>query len=213
MTNKKIWNDLVGRYPMLSAVKEEFFAAHKLLRDCYAAGGKLMVAGNGGSAADAEHIVGELMKGFIKKRPLNDALREKLTAVNAANGAMLADTLQEALPAIALTGHTALTTAFANDRAAVAAMAQQVLGYGRAGDVLLCLSTSGNAKNLVLAATVAKAMGISVLLVTGAGGGKLLPLSDVAIRLPAVETYLVQEMHLPLYHALCMMLESDFFKK
>lgn len=213
MTNQQIWSELVARYPALACTEKDVFSAHRLLRDCFAAGGKLMVAGNGGSAADADHIVGELMKGFVKKRPLNDTFRAKLTAVDAENGALLADTLQGALPAMTLTGHTALATAFANDRDPVAAMAQQVLGYGREGDVLLCLSTSGNAKNLVLAATVAKAVGVSVLLITGADGGSLAALADGVIRLPATKTHLVQELHLPLYHALCMMLESDFFEE
>ena len=212
MAYREILCDLIARYPGLAVVEEGLLAAHALLRECFAAGGKLLVAGNGGSAADADHIVGELMKGFLKKRPLNDEVYKKLLALDPERGMRLGEALQGALPAIALTEHSALSTAFANDRDSHAVFAQQVWGYGKAGDVLLCLSTSGNAENLMLAAVTAHAKGMRVVLLTGESGGRLAAVADATVRLPARDTYLVQELQLPVYHALCMMLESDFFE-
>ena len=191
------------RYPDLEGCAADFEEAYSILRDAFAADGKLMVLGNGGSAADAGHIVGELMKGFLLKRPLPEVLR-----------AQLGDTgtkLQRSLPAIDLTQHNALNTAFQNDVDPALCFAQQVLGYGRRGDVLLCLSTSGNAKNACEAAKVARTIGMRVIALTGAGGGALKALSDVCVRVPATETPDIQELHLPVYHTLCAMLEEAFF--
>lgn len=172
---------------------------------------KLLVAGNGGSAADAEHIVGELMKGFkLPRRPKTD-FAEKLMAENQELGAVLAENLQGALPAIALDGHPALSTAYMNDCEPLLCFAQQVNGYGKAGDVFLGISTSGNSKNVLYAATTAHAKGMKVIGLTGAKDSKLKDMSDVCIKAPQTETYMIQELHLPIYHCLCLMLEDKFF--
>lgn len=211
MTHKKILDELIARYPVLASAREEILAAYHLLADCFERGGKLLVGGNGGSAADAEHIAGELMKCFEKTRPLDESERAALTRADATYGTQLADMLVKTLPVISLTGHAALSTATMNDCDAVAIFAQQVWGYGARGDVLLAISTSGNAENLLLAATAARARGMKLLLLTGESGGKLKALADVTVHAPAARTYLVQELHLPIYHALCMMLEEHFF--
>ena len=161
-----------------------------------------------GSAADAEHIVGELMKGFRLKRPLPAALRERLAAFGAGG---LADRLQGALPAMALSGASPLATAIGNDQDGVLCFAQQVLGYGRPGDVFLGLSTSGNARNVVAAARVARALGLRTIALTGRDGGVLAAVVELAVKAPATETYLIQEMHLPIYHALCAAVEEGIF--
>lgn len=211
MTHTKILDELIARYPALSPVGGDILAAFHMLADCFRAGGKLLVGGNGGSAADAEHIAGELMKCFEKKRPLHPEARAALRNADATYGARLADMLVGTLPVISLTGHAALSTATMNDCDAIAIFAQQVWGYGGRGDVLLAISTSGNAENLLLAATAARAKGMKIILLTGKDGGKLKAFADVAICAPADKTYLVQELHLPIYHALCMMLEDAFF--
>lgn len=211
MTYLDILQDLFSRYPTLTQTKEDIIAAYTAMKQCFAAGGKVLTAGNGGSAADAEHIAGELMKCFAKKRPLSPEHRAALAKSDPVRGEALADMLQETLPVISLTGHAALSTAVMNDSDAVAVFAQQVWGWGKPGDILLAISTSGNAENLLLATAAAKARGMKVILLTGATGGKLAPLADIAVRVPKQETYLVQELHLPLYHALCRMLENHFF--
>lgn len=203
--------ELVTRYPALMSCRDGIAAAYRLLAACYERGGKLLIAGNGGSCADAEHIVGELMKGFVKKRPLSEELKQALMQESEAHGAALADRLQGGLPAIALTGHAALSTAFANDVDGEMAYAQQVMGYGQAGDVFLGISTSGNAKNIDYAVTAAKAKGLAVIGLTGKDGGLLGRRADAAIVVPAQETYQIQELHLPVYHTLCLMLETHFF--
>ena len=206
-------NLLLQRYPELVTCQEAIEQAYTLMEICFARGGKLLVCGNGGSAADAEHIVGELMKAFVLERKPEQELCEKLQAVDAQLGAVLAQNLQGALPAIALDGHVSLTTAYMNDCQPLLCFAQQVNGYGMAGDVLLGISTSGNSENVLYAATVAKAKGMKVIGLTGEKESKLSSLSDVCIRVPAWETYLVQELHLPVYHTLCLRLEERFFKK
>ena len=211
MTHERILDELIARYPVLTSAREEILAAFDMLANCFEQGGKLLVGGNGGSAADAEHIAGELMKCFEKTRPLDEGEREALVRADAACGTRLADMLVKTLPVISLTGHAALSTATMNDCDAVAIFAQQVWGYGKTGDVLLAISTSGNAENLLLAATAARAKDMKVLLLTGESGGKLKALADVTVHAPASRTYLVQELHLPIYHALCMMLEEHFF--
>lgn len=211
MTHERILDELIARHPVLASAREDILATYRTLVDCFERGGKLLVGGNGGSAADAEHIAGELMKCFEKTRPLDAGEREALTRANATYGARLADMLVKTLPVISLTGHAALSTATMNDCDAVAIFAQQVWGYGKTGDVLLAISTSGNAENLLLAATAARAKDMKVLLLTGESGGKLKALADVTVHAPASRTYLVQELHLPIYHALCMMLEEHFF--
>ena len=202
---------LVERYPFLESVKDDIIAAYLLMEECYENGGKLLVAGNGGSAADAEHIVGELMKGFKMPRKPEATFAEKLVAENRELGSVLAENLQGALPAIALDGHPALSTAYMNDCEPLLCFAQQVNGYGKVGDVFLGISTSGNSKNVLFAATTAHAKGMRVIGLTGAKDSKLKGMSDVCIKAPQTETYMIQELHLPIYHCLCLMLEDKFF--
>lgn len=202
---------LLERYPSLKIVKDDIIGAYLLLEECYENHGKLLVAGNGGSAADAEHIVGELMKGFKMPRKLKINFAEKLVAENQELGTVLAENLQGALPAIALDGHPALSTAYMNDCEPLLCFAQQVNGYGKVGDVFLGISTSGNSKNVLYAATTAHAKGLKVIGLTGAKKSKLIDMSDVCIRVPQIETYMIQELHLPIYHCLCLMLEDKFF--
>ena len=202
---------LIERYPQLEAVKDEIFKAYEIMEQSYSAGGKLLVAGNGGSAADSEHIVGELMKGFKKPRKLSAGQAEKLKAVNEELGGVLAENLQGAMPAIALDGHPALTTAYMNDCEPLLCFAQQVNGYGTENDVFIGISTSGNSKNVLFAAVTAKAKGMKVIGLTGAKNSKLTELADVCIKAPETETYMIQELHLPIYHCLCLMLEERFF--
>lgn len=202
---------LVNRYPVLNSVKDEIVEAYFLLVESYKNEGKLLIAGNGGSAADAEHIVGELMKGFKLPRKLNENFTDKLISENEELGTVLAESLQGALPAIALDGHPALSTAYMNDYEPLLCFAQQVNGYGKAGDVFLGISTSGNSKNILYAATTAHAKGMKVIGLTGAKDSKLTQMSDVCIKVPQTETYMIQELHLPVYHCLCLMLEDEFF--
>lgn len=208
--NKHI-EDLIERYPALNVCAEDVETAFEYIKTSYENGGKLLIAGNGGSAADSEHIVGELMKSFKKPRKLSPAQQESLKAVNEELGTVLADNLQGALPAIALVGHPALTTAYMNDCEPLLCFAQQVNGYGKAGDVLLGISTSGNSKNVLYAATVAKAKGMKVVGLTGKKDSRLKELADVTIQVPQTETYMIQELHLPVYHCLCLLLEDYFF--
>ena len=208
---KKHIDLLAERYPSLESTKEDIIAAYLLMEECYENGGKLLVAGNGGSAADAEHIVGELMKGFKLSRKPDYAFSEKLVAENQELGLVLAENLQGALPAIALDGHLALSTAYMNDCEPLLCFAQQVNGYGKAGDIFLGISTSGNSKNVLFAATTAHAKGMKVIGLTGAKDSKLKDMSDVCIKAPQTETYMIQELHLPIYHCLCLMLEDKFF--
>ena len=202
---------LIMRYPHLECCKGNIIIAFEFIRDCYKNGGKLLVCGNGGSAADAEHIVGELMKGFKKARHLASIEVEKLVEIDSLMGRTLADNLQGALPAIALDGHPALTTAYMNDCEPIICFAQQVYGYGCKNDVLFAISTSGNSRNVLYAVVAAKAKGMVVIGLTGENDSKLSAMSDVCIRVPSTETYQIQELHLPIYHCLCLMLEDYFF--
>lgn len=202
---------LVERYPSLESARNDIVAAYLLLEESYENGGKLLVAGNGGSAADAEHIVGELMKGFKLPRKPEADFAEKLVEENQELGSVLAENLQGALPAIALDGHPALSTAYMNDCEPLLCFAQQVNGYGKSGDVFLGISTSGNSRNVLFAATTAHAKGLKVIGLTGAKDSKLKGMSDVCIKAPQTETYMIQELHLPIYHCLCLMLEDKFF--
>ena len=206
-------NLLVSRYPVLEEEQNEIIEAYLVMKECYEKGGKLLIAGNGGSAADSEHIVGELMKGFKLPRKVSDEFGEKLKTVDADMGTVLAENLQEALPAIALDGHFALTTAYMNDCEPLLCFAQQVNGFGKKGDVFLGISTSGNSKNILYAAVVSKAKGMKVIGLTGNSKSKLFAIADVCIRVPEMETYMIQELHLPVYHCLCLMLEEKFYGK
>ncbi len=203
-------NKLLKRYPSLETVKDKILASRELIIKTYENGGKLLLCGNGGSASDCEHIAGELMKSFKRKRPISTELAEALKAYGE-RGEKLAKTLEGGLPAISLCGHPALSTAYANDRNPYMVFAQQVNAIGSKGDLLIALTTSGNSENCLLAATVAKAKGISVISITGEGGGKISSLSDVCINLPEKETYLVQELTLPVYHYLCAEVEDHFY--
>ena len=208
---KKHIDLLCERYPALKIVEDDIARAYQILEDSYKNGGKLLVAGNGGSAADAEHIVGDLMKGFkLPRKPQSD-FADKLIQTNTELGAVLAENLQGALPAIALDGHPALSTAYMNDCEPLLCFAQQVNGYGKTGDVFLGISTSGNSKKVLYAATTAHAKGMKVIGLTGAKSSKLEQMSDVCIKVPQIETYMIQEFHLPVYHCLCLMLEDEFF--
>lgn len=202
---------LFERCPKLAVCKENIKKAYELLETAYSNGRKLLVCGNGGSASDSEHIVGELMKEFKLKRKVYSAQATALKAIDPELGQVLADNLQGALPAICLTGHSSLTTAFMNDANADLVFAQQVNGYGKVGDVFLGISTSGNSKNVLYAAVNAKAKGLKVIGLTGAKENKLMKYADVCIRVPETETYKIQELHLPVYHCLCLMLEEKFF--
>ncbi|MCL1854335.1 MAG: SIS domain-containing protein [Clostridia bacterium] len=202
---------LLTRYPALLPCREALDQAAEMLIHCFRNGHKLLVCGNGGSAADSQHIVGELMKGFVLPRSLDDQTRRKLIQVNPERAEYLTRHLQGALPALSLIGESALHTAFANDAAPDLCFAQQVLGLGNAGDVLLGISTSGDSANVLYAAHVAHAKSMLVIGLLGRNGGSLLSLTDCALIAPASETYQIQEYHLPMYHALCMTVEQEFF--
>lgn len=206
-------NELIKRYPELESCKNDIQKAFEILKECFENGHKLLIAGNGGSAADADHIVGELMKGFLDKRPLDEGECQKLEKVDSINGRVIASKLQKGLPAIALHNHNSLNTAFINDidNGGEYFFAQQLFVYGQEGDVLLGISTSGNAKNIYNACVTAKMKNIKVITLTGESGGVISSLADSAIMAPAKETFIVQEYHLPIYHCLCLMLEKHFF--
>lgn len=202
---------LLGRYPQLESSRREIVEAYLALEACYRRGGTLLAAGNGGSAADADHIVGELMKSFRLLRPVDEDCAKRLREADAARGAMLSKTLQRALPAISLASHGALMTAYINDTDPQSVYAQLLYGYGRPGDVFLGISTSGNSPNILNAAVTARANGIKVIGLTGGSGGELAKLADIAVKVPETETYRIQELHLPVYHCWCLMLEERFF--
>ena len=200
----EILDELYVRYPQLKCCEGEIAKAFDILLTCYRSGGKVLTCGNGGSAADAEHIVGELLKKFRKHRDIDSGIAARLPPELVAR-------LEGALPAVSLVSMSGILTAFANDVAWETAFAQQVYGLGNPGDVLIAISTSGNSANCVNAALVAKAKGLKVIAMTGAGGGKLAALADAAIGVPESETYRIQELHLPVYHALCAQLEDALF--
>lgn len=204
-------NRLVDRYPVLEKCREDIRKAYWLLESAYSNNRKLLVSGNGGSASDSEHIVGELMKEFKLKRKIFHEQASALKEIDLEMGTVLAENLQGALPAISLVGHSSLTTAFMNDAMPELAFAQQVNGYGKSGDVYLGISTSGNSKNVLYAAITAKSIGMKVIGLTGLKESKLMELSDACIRVPETETYKIQELHLPVYHCLCLMLENKFW--
>ncbi len=202
---------LVERYPVLVKISPDISKSYSIIAECISNGGKILTVGNGGSAADAEHIVGELMKGFKKKRKLPENVRANLIAVDRSRGEVLANHLQGTITAIALDGHPALSTAYLNDCEPLLGFAQQVYGYGRQGDILLAISTSGNSQNILYAAVAAKALGMKVIGLTGGKDNQLNMLADICVMVPETETYMIQELHLPIYHTLCLMLEEHFF--
>ena len=208
--NKK--EELFQRYPALRVCEAEIDRALSLMTEVYENGGKLLICGNGGSCADAQHIVGELMKGFLLKRPMTAAQKQAFAdALGEEEAEAFASRLQRGLPAIALDGASALFTAYANDADADYVYAQAVFGYGKPEDLLIGISTSGNSKNVVLAMKAAKALGIRGIALTGEKESKLSALADVTVRVPETETFKVQELHLPVYHYLCAALEEIFF--
>lgn len=204
-------DDLVQRYPVLEENRQSILDAYCIMEDCYVRGGKVLIAGNGGSAADAEHIAGELMKRFRLSRTVRPELAQKIRSIDPERGEYLVRNLEQGLMAIPLVTHVALTTAYINDVDGNGVFAQQLLGFGRPGDVFLGISTSGNSKNVMYASVVARALDMKVIGLTGARGGELGKAADVAIKVPSNETFIIQELHLPVYHCLCQMLEYRFF--
>lgn len=202
---------LIERYPVLKSIKDSIIDAYLLMEQSYLNGGKLLIAGNGGSASDSEHIAGELMKSFKLERRIPDDFKEKLIAIDCVRGEQLAKNLQQPLLAIPLVSLEALSTAYINDVDGYGVYAQQMLGFGKPGDVFLAISTSGNSKNVMNATVVARALGVKIIGLTGAKGGELVSVADVTVKAPSEETYMVQELHLPIYHCWCLMLEEKFF--
>lgn len=202
---------LCNRYPKLEKCRKDIIAAYEIMEEAYEKDHKLLIAGNGGSAADSEHIAGELMKRFKTPRPCPTEFAEKLKQIDPERGESLSKNLERGLMAIPLVAHEALTTAYINDVDGLGVFAQQLYGFGRPGDVFLGISTSGNSKNIMSATVVARALNIKVIGLTGAKGGELASVADVAIKVPETETYMIQELHLPVYHCLCLMLEDRFF--
>jgi D-sedoheptulose 7-phosphate isomerase len=203
---------LIERYPVLSGIQDDIYKAGDMLIEMFQSGGKVLVAGNGGSAADAEHIIGELMKSFVKKRRAPEDFIKKLCDIADSETALyLGDRLAQGIPAIALNAHTSLNTACINDIDGNIIYAQQVYGYGKTGDVFLGISTSGNSKNILYAMITARAKNMKTIALTGGSGGVIKQYADAAIVVPETETYKIQELHLPIYHALCLMLEDHFF--
>ena len=202
---------LIERYPILAECRQSLIDAYLIMEEAYEGDHKLLIAGNGGSAADSEHIAGELMKRFKTPRPVTPEMAEKLKTIDPVRGADLAKNLERGLMAIPLVAHEALSTAYINDVDGLGVFAQQLFGFGRPGDVFLGISTSGNSKNVMSATVVARALGIKVIGLTGAKGGELAQVSDVVVKVPETETYMIQELHLPVYHCWCLMLEDKFF--
>ncbi len=205
----ELLNELIIHYPSLSGIKNDILLSYEIIIETYTNGGKLLCCGNGGSCSDCGHIVGELMKNFRLKRGIKPELKEKLLEME--KGDLIASKLEGALPAISLCEHNSLSSAYSNDTEPQFTYAQQLLGYGKSGDVLLAISTSGNSQNCIYAAMTAKAMGIKVISMTGSTGGQIKKYSDVLIAVPENETYRIQEYHLPIYHCLCAMTEQYFF--
>lgn len=202
---------LIERYPILEECRQSLIDAYLIMEEAYEGDHKLLIAGNGGSAADSEHIAGELMKRFKTPRPVTPEMAEKLKAIDPVRGENLAKNLERGLMAIPLVAHEALSTAYINDVDGLGVFAQQLFGFGRPGDVFLGISTSGNSKNVMSATVVARALGIKVIGLTGAKGGELAQVADVVVKVPETETYMIQELHLPVYHCWCLMLEDKFF--
>ncbi len=202
---------LIKRYPSLEKCREDIIKGYLLMEEAYENGHKLLIAGNGGSAADSEHIAGELMKRFKTPRKVPSEFAKRLCEIDSNRGPSLAENLECGLTAIPLVAHEALTTAYINDVDGLGVFAQQLFGYGQEGDVFLGISTSGNSQNVINATVVARAMGIKVVGLTGGNGGELASVADAAVIVPETETYMIQELHLPVYHCWCLMLEEYFF--
>lgn len=210
---QELQNELFERYPELDVCKADFIKAYEAIKNSYSNGGKVLVAGNGGSSSDSEHIVGELMKSFLFNRKIENELENQLMQLYGEEGCDLASKLEGALAAIPLTSMPALTSAYANDVDAAVAFAQMVNGYGVEKDIFLGISTSGNSRNVIYALMTAKAKGMTTIALTGRNGGKCKTYADITICVPSEETFKIQEYHLPLYHVLCAMLEAYFFEE
>jgi D-sedoheptulose 7-phosphate isomerase len=209
--NNRFLDELVLRYPQLEDITNKINEAAERLIRCYQNGNKVLICGNGGSSSDSDHIAGELMKGFEQRRPLNDSIRDRLLSVSRERGSYLAEKLQTGLPTISLSAQSGLITAVANDMDASLIYAQQVIGFGNPGDILIAITTSGNSQNVLDAAITARAEEMTVIGMTGETGGKLKPHCDILINVPEKRTSFVQELHRPVYHTLCLMIENHFF--
>lgn len=205
---KNYIDDLIKRYPTLSICSIAIQETCEILKEVALNKNKILTCGNGGSSSDSDHIVGELMKSFVKERPLNEELKTSIAKISPENAEILNKNLQEAVSAINLSQHAALNTAFSNDVDASMIFAQQVIGYGKENDAIICISSSGNSKNVVLAAITAKAKNMKVIGLTGEKEGLIDKYCDVIIKVPEIETYKIQELHLPVYHTLCLMIED-----
>lgn len=206
-------DDLISRYKKLEPCRDSIIYAYQIMEESFASGCKLLTAGNGGSAADAGHIAGELMKRFQIPRPVEPDYAQRLRSADSKIGAELAKKLERGLMTIPLISHDALATAYMNDVDGTCVFAQQLFGFGRTGDVFLGISTSGSSRNILYAAVAARAGGIRVIGLTGKDGGELAEMADAAVKVPETETYKIQELHLPVYHCWCRMLEEHFFGK
>lgn len=211
--SKVVISSMLSNTPILSQYTDSAVLCAKMIIDCYKGGNKVLLCGNGGSCADCDHIVGELMKGFLKKRPLSPEMEQALQSQFKDRWAQVKGKLQQGLPAISLCTHNALMTAFSNDVDADLVYAQQIIGYGKPNDVLIAMSTSGNSVNVINAVKTAKAVGLFVIGLTGQRGGQLKDLCDFCFCAPADETYKVQEYHISFYHAVCAGVEAEFFEE
>ena len=206
-------NKLIERYPLAEEVKNDIEKATEAIIECFEQGGKLLLCGNGGSAADCEHVSGELMKGFLKKRPLSEDQKAEMRKRLPDIGEDILSGLQDGLPAVSLPSMLSFNTAFCNDADPVLVYAQAVLSLGRENDILFAISTSGSSQNVCAAAKTARALGLKVIGLTGQGGGELKSLADICICVPETETYIIQELHLPVYHCICAGVEKHFFSE
>jgi D-sedoheptulose 7-phosphate isomerase len=211
--NLSHWSHFIEKYPGLAAIQKEISSSHDLLASCFRTGNKVITCGNGGSAADSEHIVGELMKGFLLRRELTAQQKEPFQRIFPQECDVLTSNLQQAFPAISLVSAPSLSTAFGNDMNSDFIFAQQIFGIGKSGDVLIAISTSGNSKNVLWAAKVGKIQGIHVIGLTGENGGELAEVADICLKVPATNVVDIQELHLPVYHLLCMLIEETLFGK
>jgi len=211
MKNDKILDQLCERYPSLSDLRDRIAEAAGMIIDCYTRGGKLLVCGNGGSSSDSDHFAAELMKSFESRRPLDESLKKRFTEISGSRGKILAEKLEHSLPAISLPSNTALTTAISNDIDPSMIFAQQIIGFGNEGDVFIGISTSGNSQNVVDACITARTLNLNVIGITGITGGKVKQYCDLLINVPETRTAWVQELHLPVLHAICLIVEDHFY--
>jgi D-sedoheptulose 7-phosphate isomerase len=211
MSNKTHLDNLISRHPELSELRENIIRAAGMIIKTFTAGGKLLICGNGGSSSDSDHLVGELMKSFEIKRPLDISFKERLAEISDTRGKYLGEKLEHGLPAISLSAHTALTTALCNDIDPDLVFAQQVIGYGTEKDMIIGISTSGNSRNVIDACITARAMNMTVIGITGKTGGKLKEYCDILINVPGDSTASAQELQLPVYHTICRIVEDHFY--